>query len=340
MALQFHGNGTALRGPLVVVILLAVSLALVTAYSREGEGGPVHAAQNAVSGISAPLNFVGAAVGSAGDSAATAVTDLTADAGTLSGLREQNEQLRGMVSQLEEYRQEAQRLQGLLDMRDQYDLASVSARVVGRSSDAWNEMVTIDKGSEDGVLAGLPVMSGTGLVGQVVSTTAHTADVRLLSDQQSGVSVLVQSNRAEGIVSGSLEGLLYLEDLPEGTQVQAGDVVVTSGLGGSFFRGIIVGEVVSVEQQPGDTQPVIVVRPNADVSSFEEVLVVTGVGNTSAADSAGTPSGADEGSSSEGSSAGSDGGGSSSNEGSSSDGADGEGSSADGTEGAQGGDAQ
>ena len=63
-----------------------------------------------------------------------------------------------------------------------------------------------------------------------------------------------------------------------------GDVIVTSGLGGSFFRGIIVGEVVSVEQQAGDTSPVIVVSPNADASSFEEVLVVTAVGNAGAAD--------------------------------------------------------
>lgn len=284
MALQFHGNGTALRGPLVVVILLVVSLALVTVYAREGEGGPVHTVQNAFSGISAPLKVVGSAIGSAGESTTTAVGDLTADANTLSGLRAQNEQLRGMVSQLEEYRQEAQRLQDLLDIRDQYDLTSVSARVVGRSSDSWNEVVTLDKGSDEGVVAGLPVMSGTGLVGQVISTTAHTAEVRLLTDQQSGVAVLVQSNRAEGIVSGSLEGLLYLEDLPEGTELKAGDVVVTSGLGGSFFRGIVVGEVVSVEQQPGDTQPVVIVRPNADVTSFEEVLVVTGVGNASAVD--------------------------------------------------------
>lgn len=284
MALQFHGNGTALRGPLVVVILLAASLALVTVYAREGEGGPVHAVQNAFSAVVAPLNFAGTAIGSAGDSASEAATNLTADATTLSGLREQNEQLRGLVAQLEEYRQEAQRLEGLLGMQDQYDLTSVSARVSGRSSDSWNDVVTLDKGSEDGVVAGLPVMSGTGLVGQVISTTPHTADVRLLTDQQSGVAVLVQSSRAEGIVRGSLEGLLYLEDLPEGAEVAVGDVVVTSGLGGSFFRGIVVGEVVSVDQQPGDTHPAVIIRPNADVASFEEVLVVTGVGNASAAD--------------------------------------------------------
>ena len=96
--------------------------------------------------------------------------------------------------------------------------------------------------------------------------------------------MLVQSSRAEGIVRGSLEGLLYLEDLQSTAEVKAGDVIVTSGLGGSFFRGIIVGEVVSVEQQAGDTSPVIVVSPNADASSFEEVLVVTAVGNAGAAD--------------------------------------------------------
>lgn len=284
MALKFHDNAAILRGPLVAVILLAVSLALVTAYAREGEGGPVHTVQNAFSAVAAPVGMAGSSVAAAGDSVGTAIEDLTADASTLSGLREQNGQLRGLVGQLEEYRQEAQRLQGLLDIEDQYALTSVAARVVGRSSDSWNDVVTLDKGTADGISAGLPVMSGTGLVGQVISATPHTCDVRLLTDQQSGIAVLVQSSRAEGIVRGSLEGLLYLEDLQSTAEVKVGDVIVTSGLGGSFFRGIIVGEVVSVEQQAGDTSPVIVVSSNADASSFEEVLVVTAVGNAGAAD--------------------------------------------------------
>lgn len=286
MALKFRENAAALGGPVTFIVLLVISLVLVTVYSREGEGGPVHSVQNAFSGIIAPVSSVGEGVGAVGDVVTGSVSDTMADESTLSGIREQNSQLRSLVAQLEEYRQEAQRLQGLLDLEDQYDLAYTAARVVGRSSDSWNDVVTIDKGSDDGVVAGLPVMAGGGLVGQVVATTPHTADVRLLTDQQSGVAVLVQSNRAEGIVRGSFEGLLYLESLPANTEVEVGDVIVTSGLGGSFFRGLVVGEVVSVEQEPGDTSPVIVVNPNASISSFEEVLVVTSVGNSSAADGA------------------------------------------------------
>ena len=153
MALKFHDNAAILRGPLVAVILLAVSLALVTAYAREGEGGPVHTVQNAFSAVAAPVGMAGSSVAAAGDSVGTAIEDLTADASTLSGLREQNGQLRGLVGQLEEYRQEAQRLQGLLDIEDQYALTSVAARVVGRSSDSWNDVVTLDKGTADGISA-------------------------------------------------------------------------------------------------------------------------------------------------------------------------------------------
>lgn len=286
MSLKFRGNAAALGGPVVFIVLLALSLVIVTVYSREGEGGPVHSLQNAFSAIVAPVSAVGEGAGAAGDALSDAVANAMVEETTLSGLRDQNAELRSLVARLEEYRQEAQRLQGLLDLRDQYDLSTTAARVVGRSGDSWNEVVTIDKGSEDGVSAGLPVMAGSGLVGQVIATTPHTADVRLLTDQQSGVAVLVQSNRAEGIVRGSFEGLLYLESLPANTEVKVGDVIVTSGLGGSFFRGLVVGEVVSVEQEPGDTAPVIVVNPNADASSFEEVLVVTSVGDASAADGA------------------------------------------------------
>lgn len=284
MALKFRENAAALGGPVTFIVLLAISLVLVTVYSREGEGGPVHSVQNAFSGIVAPVSSVGEGVGAAGNAVSDAVSDAMVEETTLSGIREQNSELRSLVAQLEEYRQEAERLQGLLDLQDQYDLSTTAARVIGRSSDSWNDVVTIDKGSDDGVGAGLPVMAGGGLVGQVVATTPHTADVRLLTDQQSGVAVLVQSNRAEGIVRGSFEGLLYLESLPANTEVKVGDVIVTSGLGGSFFRGLVVGEVVSVEQEPGDTSPVIVVNPNANVSSFEEVLVVNSVGDASAAD--------------------------------------------------------
>ena len=119
-----------LRRVLLVAFLVA-SLALVTLYSREGQDGPLHAVQSGVSGAVAPLKFVGAAASAGVNDAAEGFGNLTADESTLSGLRESNAELRDLVAKTEEYRQEAQRLQGLLDMVDRYDIDGISARVSG-----------------------------------------------------------------------------------------------------------------------------------------------------------------------------------------------------------------
>ena len=91
----------------------------------------------------------------------------------------------------------------------------------------------------------------------------------------SGVAVLLQSSRVEGVLSGSNEGLLYLDYIEKGVEVSVGDVVVTSGRGGVYPKGIVVGEVVDVSEVEGDLYQRIVVRPTASSDNREEVLVLT-----------------------------------------------------------------
>ena len=246
-----------LRRVLLVAFLVA-SLALVTLYSREGQDGPLHAVQSGVSGAVAPLKFVGAAASAGVNDAAEGFGNLTADESTLSGLRESNAELRELLSQADEYKQEAQRLQKLLDLKDLYKI--------------------------DGVETGLTVMGTSGVVGQVYSAGEHTAEVRLLTDPDSGAAARVESSRAEGVVRGSLEGLLYLENLDADAVVNPGDVVVTSGLGGSYAPGLIIGTVVKVDTRQGESTRRVIVSPNDTTGALEEVLVVFGVGAVGEAD--------------------------------------------------------
>lgn len=278
MALNFQQRGSAFLRRVLFIAFLVASLALVTMYSREAQDGPLHTVQSAVSGSVAPLKFVGAAANSGVNSAGQSIENLTADEGTLSGLRESNAELRELLAQADEYKQEAQRLQNLLDLKDSYDIDGVGARIIGNSDQAWDQTVTIDKGSADGVETGLTVMGASGVVGQVYDVAEHTARIRLLTDSNSGAAALVQSSRAEGIVRGSLEGLLYFENVDADAVVNPGDVVVTSGLGGSYTRGLIIGTVVKVDTRQGDASRRIVVSPNDNTSVLEEVLVVFGVG--------------------------------------------------------------
>lgn len=282
MPLRFNERGTAISPNLLLVVLLVASLLCVVVYTAEGVGGPLHAVQSVVGVVSSPVSAAGTAIKATEDSAQTALENVNADAATLSELREQNEQLRQMVSELEEYRQTAQRLEGIQQLRDSYAIEGITCRVMQVSGEAYNRMVTIDKGSDDGIQAGMPVMGSTGLVGQVSSTTGTNAQVRLLQDPNSGVAVLIQSNRAEGLLKGNIDGLLYLEDVDNDDEVKVGDTVITSGLGGGYFRGLMVGTVVRVESTKGQAIRQIIVAPNDTAAALEEVMVVTAINSEGA----------------------------------------------------------
>ena len=275
MPSRFGQGSTGERSALVLTVLLVLSLACVTLYAREGEGGTIHAIQHSVSGLVSPLKVVSGGISAGEESIGKAITDATVDQNSITALREQNQQLRQTIAELEEYRQEAIRLEGLLDVKTTYNAQGISGRILSRSIDAWNRVLTIDVGSADGVRAGLPVMASSGLIGQVVATTEHTADIRLIQDSQSGVAVIIQSNREEGIVVGSLEGLLYLEDISDEIEVEPGEVLLTSGLGGGYYSGIMVGTVLKVEGEAGATTRKIIVEPTGSDKVFEEVFVVT-----------------------------------------------------------------
>lgn len=304
MPLRFEGGSSPIGANVLLVIFLVLSLVCTTVYSGESEDGPLHTIQNGFNSLSAPFQFIGAGISSAGNSVGTGIEDMTSDPNTLSELKQQNEELRNYVSQLEEYRQEAQRLEQLQKLNDSYMMDSVTCHVVGKSSDAWSRTITLDQGSDSGIEPGMPVCGSTGIVGQVLSVTPATCEVRLIQDSRSGVAVLVQSNRAQGLLKGSLDGLLYLEDVDSGKKVKVGDVILTSGSGGSYLRGLMVGTVVKVEQTDGASMRTIVVSPNEDADALEEVMVVKKMGTGGALDSsASTSSSSDTSSSASSSSA-------------------------------------
>lgn len=288
MALKLKDNpfqfGGHLGGRTLLIVLLVVSLILFVAYAREGNEGPLHSLQNTTSGMVTPLTAVGTTVGSLAVSGTMSVEDLTASDAAYNQLKENNQRLSQMVVELEEYRQEAARLESLIGLADAYGFTSIAARVVGYSTDSYNRSITLDAGSASGIKTGMPVMGATGVIGQVVSTTPATCNVRLLTDPQSGVSVLVQSSRAEGIVRGSVEGTLYLEGIDDTVELSEGDVVITSGLGGGYYRGLVVGMITKIEQRPGSLSRTIVVTPNASFSNISEALVVISMGDANAAD--------------------------------------------------------
>ena len=215
----------------------------------------------------------------------------------------------------------------------------MSGRVIGRTTDAWNQTVTLDVGSSSGVETGLTVLGPTGVVGQVISVDGGSCRVRLLTDPQSGAAAMVQSSRAEGIVRGSMDGLLYLENIGADVNVQVGDVVLTSGLGGSYTRGLIIGTVVRVEGSAGSDTRKIVVAPNDTVSLMEEALVVFSAADDAADRTVTAPTSADGGEGASGSGSGDSGDGNDTGSGDDSASGDGSGDDAGRSDGTEGGEA-
>ncbi len=283
MVQTYHMKKTSKDPRVLLVVLLVLCLGGSFLYAREGETGVLHKLQDAVASATLPLQRVGAHLDHARADVADALSDATASADTLTQLQEENAQLRQQLADMEEYRQEAERLEALLNMTDKYSIKGVVACVVGRNAEAYDQTVTIDAGSDDGVSVGQSVMGPNGVIGQIVKVSTHSATVRLLTDPQSGVAVLLQATREEGVCVGSLEGLLYLEDISIDANVQVGDVVVTSGLGGSYTRGLIVGRVVRIDQRQGESTRRIVVSPNEEAGPLQEVVVVSTLGSQGAA---------------------------------------------------------
>jgi rod shape-determining protein MreC len=218
--------------------------------------------------------------------------DVTTDAAVVDELRNQNEELQSLVMRMEEYRQENERLSDLLELKEAYNLESVGARVISTSSDSWNRVITINKGSVAGLSVGMPVLSANGLIGQIESVSLYSSVVRLIVDEGSGVAAFLQTSRVDGVLSGSLDGVLYLDFVPLDVTVEPGDTVITSGTGGVYPKGIPIGEVTAVRNAPSDVYQTIIVRPISRVTSYEEVLVITGreaeITASGAADASGT----------------------------------------------------
>ena len=257
------------------IILSLLSIVLLTVSARMGTEGPLEMVRGGFSTITMPFRMAGSAIAMPFQGIGNIFSNLTADQQTLSDLKAENEQLRSRNAELEETNQSTQRLQGLLDLKNTYNLQSTGARVISGSTDSFNNTIVIDKGTSSGLAVGMPVVDSGGVIGQIIECGPTTSTVRLITDEKSGVAAMVQSSRAQGMLMGSASRQITLNLINTNQKVAVGDTVVTSGLGGVFPKGLPLGKVTSVEAAPGSLYYTIVVEPYGNVSTNEEVMVIT-----------------------------------------------------------------
>ena len=187
----------------------------------------------------------------------------------------ENAALRSELQSLHEVKAENARLRSALHYAERQAGARVAARVVGFNPVLGALSLRVDRGEADGVLAGMPVVTPAGVVGQVLRAGAHAADVLLVSDPSSRVAGRNARSRARATATGSGDGRpLRLEYALRTEDFQEGDVLLTAGTDGIFPSGLVVGTLTAVERKSVGTLQPAEVLPAVDTLRLEEVLVL------------------------------------------------------------------
>ena len=156
-----------------------------------------------------------------------------------------------------------------------YEATTVRGRSIGRDPTNLLYFLFLDVGARDGVAKDMPVITDRGLVGRVTAAGPNSSQVLMLIDPSSSVNALIQNSRVTGLVKGNIDGSLTMERIPPGEEVNPGDIVLTSGLGGNFPDKLVIGQVIEVTQRDQDMFQIARIRPTVDFGKLETMLIIT-----------------------------------------------------------------
>ena len=185
----------------------------------------------------------------------------------LDALRMENNQYRELLTS-------NKRLQNLFQFKETLNYPVLAVQVIGWDPTGWFKSVIIDKGAKSGLKVNMAVVNASGVVGRLVSVSPNYAKALLIIDQNSAVDCIIQRSREKSILKGYTSKICKLDYVVKTSDVVVGDMVITSGMGRVYPKGLPVGEVVEVVNRPGELFKDIKVRPVVDFSKLEELLVI------------------------------------------------------------------
>jgi rod shape-determining protein MreC len=212
-----------------------------------------------------------------------AIQEFLAAPADLITLRTRNAELQAQVSQLQtqvidlqQRVNETEILAALVDFsRANPESSYKAASVIGRDPSPFLHYVIINRGSNDGIQRGMPVVTNEGLAGRIDAVIGDAARVQLVTDPAAAVNVHLKNANADAMLVGSVTGDLSLDLISQDATVNAGDIILTSGLGGGFPPDLIVGQVVNVRKLPAELFQQATVQPAVDFSRLQIVLIIT-----------------------------------------------------------------
>lgn len=199
----------------------------------------------------------------------------------LVGVKKENETLKKELNSLKadaarlaELNLENQRLRQMLAFKENSPLKLVAARVIGVDATNWSRTIIIDRGSGDGLRDDMSVATPNGLVGKLIEVSPAYSKAMLLTDGRSAVDGIVQRSRASGVVFGTSEGTSIMRYLPLDADVRPGDLIISSGMGGVFPKGLVVGKVKKLDNSGQSLFKEAEIDLGATLANLEEVFVI------------------------------------------------------------------
>ncbi len=193
-----------------------------------------------------------------------------------SALEAENSRFQVQIIELQQQVTEAQLLSTLVDYeRRHVENQYIAASVIARDVSPFMHYVIIDRGSDDGLRKGMPVITQQGLVGSIAAVTAGAARVQLINDPGLSINVILQQSDIEAVLNGQITGEIELNMISQNATIQPGDLVMTSGLGGNYPANIVIGQVVTIRNETASLFQTASVQPAVDFSQLGIVLIIT-----------------------------------------------------------------
>lgn len=190
-------------------------------------------------------------------------------------LEAQVSQLQAQIIELQQQLTEARILSALVDFaRANPENRYQAAAVIGRDPSPFLRYIIINRGSDDNIRRGMPVVTQQGLVGRIEAVTANAARVQLITDSASIVNAKIQPSGAQAVLKGQVSGDLLLDMIPQGATIEVGNLVLTSGLGGGYPPNIVIGQIAGIRSQPQELFQSATVQSVVDFNQLEIVLVI------------------------------------------------------------------
>ncbi|MHB8895030.1 MAG: rod shape-determining protein MreC [Candidatus Geothermincolia bacterium] len=263
------------RNRIILIVIIIICVTVVTLYVKESDRGPLHKIQNFFLDLVSPISNLFAKI-------FRPIKDGVINLFHLPTLSRENANLQRQVADLQkkqidskELEQQVQELKRLLRFTEgQAELETVGADIVGQSPSNWERLMIVNRGASSGVKKYMSVVTDAGLVGRVISVGSRSAVVQLVTDSRSSIGTRDQRSRETGIVEGRNSDTIRFTPMKEDADLREGDIIETSGLGGTCPPGIAVGKITKVSKRSGGMTRLVEVKPFVRFSKLSQVLII------------------------------------------------------------------